>query len=321
MRNAGGMREFSAVPGEFAMLSSLMNQDASGALPATVKQFSVGIRGKNRLSNNWGISNCRVVPWIGTDGMSDYSNTAYTGLAADWDIGILMEDSEWINLCNVQAFGGQERNLIEHCKFQGLRGLAIRSGDTRAVAAKTSSTVEILWDSESFWESVGTFTGFPDSGFTVYSYTSLSRNGGNLVFNGVTPDPTIANINTLRAPKRSSGAAGTRLCDVHVCGLDHTNGGQAAAYGLGVSTAFEMSGYPLRGVAFDNVKIQSRERILAFFHDCQDVLMDQCQFEGPGERIASPLAGASTAIAPSGDTRNMRILSTLDQPDRVEQRP
>ncbi|KAG1240958.1 hypothetical protein G6F68_017155 [Rhizopus microsporus] len=105
MRNAGGMREFSAVPGEFAMLSSLMNQDASGALPATVKQFSVGIRGKNRLSNNWGISNCRVVPWIGTDGMSDYSNTAYTGLAADWDIGILMEDSEWINLCNVQAVG------------------------------------------------------------------------------------------------------------------------------------------------------------------------------------------------------------------------
>ncbi|KAG1386702.1 hypothetical protein G6F59_016735 [Rhizopus arrhizus] len=83
-----------------------------------------------------------------------------------------MEDSEWVNLRNVQVvgywrqygaamlnsdydeFGGQERNLIEHCKFQGLRGLAIRSGDTRAVAAKTSSTVEILWDSESFWESL-----------------------------------------------------------------------------------------------------------------------------------------------------------------------
>ncbi|WP_234704871.1 tail fiber domain-containing protein [Achromobacter marplatensis] len=329
MRNAGGMREFSSSPGEYAMLSSLMNPDAVGATPATPKQFSVGIRGKNRLSNNWGISNCRVVPWIGADGMSDYSNTAYTGLAADWDIGVLMEDSEWVNLRNVQVvgywreygaamlnsdydeFGGQERNLIERSKFQGQRGLAIRSGDTRAVAAKTSSTVEILWDAESFWEPAGTFTGFPDSGFTVYSYTSLSRNGGNLVFNGVTPDPTIANINTLRAPKRSSGAAGTRLCDVHVCGLDHTNGGQAAAYGLGVSTAFEVSGYPLRGLAFDNVKIQSRERILAFFHDCQDVLMDQCQFEGPGERIASPLAGASTAPAPSGDTRNMRVLSTL----------
>ncbi|KAG1290336.1 hypothetical protein G6F63_017009 [Rhizopus arrhizus] len=57
--------------------------------------------------------------------------------------------------------GGQERILIEHCKFQGLRGLAIRSGDTRAVAAKTSSTVEILWARESFWESVRTYTGIP----------------------------------------------------------------------------------------------------------------------------------------------------------------
>lgn len=329
MRNAGGMREFSSSPGEYAMLSSLMNPDASGVTPATPKQFSVGIRGKNRLSNNWGISNCRIAPWIGADGMSDYSNTAYTGLAADWDIGILMEDSEWVNLRNVQAvgywreygvalfnsdydeYGGQERTLIERCKFQGLRGLVIRSGDTRAVAAKTSSTVEVLWDAESFWEPAGTFTAFPDSGFTIYTYTSLSRNGGNLVFNGVTPDPTIANINTLRAPKRSTGAAGTRLCDVHVSGLDHTNGGQAAVYGLGVSTAFEMSGYPLRGVAFDNVKVQSRERILAFFHECQDALMNQCQFEGQGERIASPLASASTAPAPSGDTRNMRLVSTL----------
>lgn len=327
MYTAGGRRLISGV--DYARLSSLMNEDATDAIPATPKAMSFGFRGKNRISKHWGVEDVRVVPWIGTDGISDYSNQAYTGLAADWSGAICQEDSEYVTLKNVQGvgyfrnyglllansdfdvFGGQERNRVIDCKFQGVRGIAVRSGDVRKVEALTTSTVEILWDAESFWTPTGVFTGFPASVFQQYSYTSLTRNGANLVFNGVTPDPTIQGLTQLRAPCRGSGAAGTIFRDTFAHGLDHTNGGQSESYGLPSSTAFEMSGYPLRGVAFDNFKIQTREKGQYYFHDCQDVLMDQCQAEGSGFRVASPIASASTAPAPSGDTRNMRVSSTL----------
>lgn len=324
MSTAGGARTIAVVG--TVHLSSLMNADAVGATPATPKQLSTGIRGKERLSKHWGLRNCRVVPWIGTDGISEYSNQAFTGLAANWDVGVCMDDAEKATLDNVQVvgyyrhkgvmetnsdydtFGAQERNEILGCKIQS--GLTARSGDVRKVEALTASTVEILWDAESFWEPNGVFTGFPAPVFQQYSYTTLTRNGANLVFNGVSPDPTIVGLTQLRSPRRGSGAAGCIIRDTFVSGLDHTNGGKAEDYGLAPSCAFEASGYPLRGMAFDNFKIQSRETGLYFFHDCQDFLFDKCQAEGSGYRIASPLTSISTAPAPSGDTRNLRLHST-----------
>ena len=324
MSTAGGVR--SLVGGGEARLSTLMNDDATGDTPATPKQLSVFASGKERVSKSWGIRNCRIVPWIGTDGISEYSNPAFTGLAADWDNGACLEDAEFVILENVQivgyyrhrglmlnnpdydVFGGQERNRLINVRVQG--GLSVRSGDVRKVEALTASTIEILWDAESFWEPSGVLTGFPASVFQQYSYTSLSRNGANLVFNGVSPDPTIQNLSQLRSPRRGSGAAGTVFRDCFIHGLDHTNGGKAEDYGLPPSCAFEASGFPLRGLAFDNTKIQSRETGLYHFHDCQDFLFDQCQAEGGGYRIASPFPGNSSAPAPSGETRNLRLHST-----------
>ncbi|GEM_PF-1322158 len=327
MSTAGGRRLISG--SDYARLSSLMNEDAMGSTPATPKAFSFGFKGKERTSRYWGVEDVRITPWIGADGTSEYSNQTYSGLASDWDGAICMEDCEYVTLQNVQGvgyfrnyglllansdfdvFGGQERNRVIGCKFQGVRGISMRSGDVRKVEAITSSTVTILWDAESFWPISGQFTGFPASTFQQYSYTGLTRSGANLLFTGVTPDPTIQNLNQLRAPCRSSGAAGSIFKDTFAHGLDHTSGNKAETFGLSASTAFEISGFPMRGVAFDNFKIQSRETILYFFHDCQDVLMDKCQAEGAGLRIASPAIAQSTAPAPSGDTRDMRLHSTL----------
>lgn len=325
MSTAGGSRALAG--GGEARLSTLMNDDATGSTPATPKQLSVFASGKERVSKAWGIRNCRIAPWIGADGISEYSNQAFTGLAADWDNGVCLEDCEFVNLENVQivgyyrhkglmlnnpdygSFAGQERNRLINVRVQS--GLSVRSGDVRKVESLTASTVEILWDAESFWEPNGVFTGFPAPVFQQYSYTSLSRNGANLVFNGVSPDPTIQNLSQIRSPMRGSGAAGTIFRDCFIHGLDHTNGGKAEDYGLPPSCAFEMSGFPLRGVALINTKFQSRETGLYHFHDCQDVLMVQCQAEGPGYKIGSPFPANSSAPAASGETRNMRLISTL----------
>lgn len=332
MQNAGGWREDAANPGTYFKLSTMQNTDAVGITPATPKPFSVAAMSENNTGRGWGFINCRLVPWIGTDGKSLYSDQAYTGLADDIDIGVYCKDGEYVYLNNFQCvgywreygcllanpdfdvFGMQERNFIDRCKFQGVNGLAIRSGDRWKVMALSASTVEIMHSNESYWQSSGTFTAFPDSGFTVYSYTSLTRNGANLVFNGVTPDPTLQGITELRSPKRGSGAAGTIITNTQVCGLDHTNGGRSTTYGLRDSTAFEISGFPMRGIQLVNTKIQSRERILMYSHDCYDLLWDRGQLEGSGAIIASPSTTTSAAPAPAGETRNMRGISTL-KPD------
>lgn len=327
-QTGGGARVNPDDAGETFKLSSFTNSNASGTTPATLKTLSVAITGKNTVSRHWGVKHLRLAPWIDVDGYTKYSDTTFTGLADDWSIGLLLQDSEYVTIENVQAvgywreygfaminpdwdeFGGQERNRVTNCKFQGLVGMALRSGDQWAVTATTSSTVTIPWADDQYWPESGTFTGLPAPTFQVYTYTSTSRVGGTLVFNGVSPDPTIAGLTAVRSPKRSSGAAGSYFLDVLASGLDHTNGGQAGTYGLGASKALEVSGFPMRGLQFFNCKWQTREKVVAFFHDCQDVLMSQCQFEGSGFLVASPIASGSSAPNPVGDTRNLRWCST-----------
>lgn len=333
MKTAGGYRADPNNVGQNIQLTSFMNADASAAVPATPRAFSVGIRGKNRLSSSWTLRGLRLVPWFGTNGFTDYSNQASVGLADDWDGGLLMEDCEYVTIDNVQGvgywrffghamlnsdfdqFGGQERNTIINSRFQGLNGQIVRAGDQAKVQALTSSTVEVLWHEEVFWPAAGQFTALGSTGFQQYSYTSLSRNGGNLRFNGVTPNPSSPALTFVRAPDRSRGAAGSYFLNVTAAGLDHVNGALASTFGLGHSKAFEISGFPMRGVQFFNFKAQTHERCVAFLHDCYDGLFVNSQFEGGGDTasciIASPVLTSSVAAAPAGDTRNLRFLSTI----------
>jgi hypothetical protein len=328
----GGWRENPASPGSYYKLSTLMNSTAAGSTPATAKAFSAGITGKETaVSRHWGLQNLRLVPWIGLDGTASYSNTGYLSLADNWDCGLLLKDCEYVSLYNVQSvgywrmygcalvnpdftgYGAQERNNFQNCKFQGGCGLAIRAGDQWEVQALTSSTVEIYWTDESYWPASGIFTGLPASTYTQYTYTSLSRNGSNLVFNGVSPNPTLESISLVRSPYRSSGSAGTYFLNTVSTGLDHTSGQLAQTFGIFNSKALELSGFPMRGVQFINYKAQTREDILAFFHNCEDPLFVNSQLEGGGSSrvIATPFATSSAAPAPAGDTRKMRLLSTI----------
>lgn len=306
-------------------LSSLMNSDATGGMPASPKNLSVAVKGKNRISRHWSVRGMRFVPWIGSDGVSDYSNTATTSLGDEWDIGICLLDSEYVKIENVQSvgywreygcllaepdfdeYGCLERNIIDGCKFQGLRGLSIRSADQWAILAKTSNTVEIAWSGESYWPSSGVFLGFPGV-FTHYSYTGIVKSGDRLVFTGVSPDPLAAGLTAVRAPRRSTGAAGTIISNTFIHGLDHVSGAKAESFGLGFSTALEASGHPLRGIRFTNIKAQTNEAVKMFLHNAEDFLFIQSQWEGPGRIIATPFNNEVVAAAPIGDTRRLQLI-------------
>lgn len=322
---SGGWRTDPDDSGRVYKLSSLMNANASGSTPATPKNLSVAVKGKNRISRHWGVRGMRFVPWIGSDGVSDYSNTATESLGAEWDIGICLLDSEYVRLENVQSvgywreygclmaepdfdeYGCLERNVIDSCKFQGLRGLSIRSADQWSILSKTSSTVEIAWSAESYWPETGVFLGFPGA-FTHYSYTGITKSGDRLVFTGVSPDPLAAGLTAVRAPRRSTGASGTIISNTFIHGLDHVSGAKSEAFGLGFSTAFEASGHPLRGVRFSNIKCQTTEAVKMFLHNTEDFLFIQSQWEGPGRIIATPFNTDVVAPAPIGDTRGLQLI-------------
>jgi hypothetical protein len=325
MRYAGGRREDPNNGGEYFELTSLMEDDASGTTPATAKQLSVFITGEDDAVN-WGLHGVRVVPWIGTDGVSDYSNQSNAALSQPWDIGILLEDHEGVDISDVQSvghwriwgcaivspgfadFGHSERNSIRRCRFQGLTGFALRGGDQWAVSATTSTTATIRWSEESYWPSgAGGFEAVGSGGTADYTYTGTTRVGDDLRFDGVSPNPSSAGVFQLRNPNDGTGFAGTQIEDVYCYGLDHESGDDSETMGLGISKAFEMSGSPMRGVQAFNFKCHTNERVIAYLHDVQDFLSFGWQVEGPGHILASPATGSSTATAPVGDTGNLRI--------------
>jgi hypothetical protein len=332
MRYAGGRRIDPDVGATSYYMSTFMNADASGTTRATPRTFSAAIAPKTAHgSSHWGLRDLRVAPWLGSDGMTDYSSTVPTALANDWDVGVLVEDGEYVVLERAQVVGywrmaavallnfgltdhGQsERNLIRESKLQGYVGLLMRSSDTWKVTATTGSSATIYWSEEHYWPTSGTFEA---PGGTIYTYTGLSYSAPGLTFTGVTPDPSSPAITQLRNPKRGSGVAGTEVRDTFIAGLDHTSGGVATALGfLHASRPLEVSGYPQRGLQFYNCKCQTREKVVAFLHAVDDMLWFGGQFEGSTSfLIASPLASSAdptSAPAATSDTEDLRFLSTM----------
>jgi hypothetical protein len=332
MRYSGGRRIDPDVGATSYYMTSFANADASGTTRATPRTFSAAIAPKTtHASAHWGLRDLRVAPWLGTNGMADYSSAVPTALADNWDIGVLLEDSEYVTLERVQVvgywrmaavamlsfgltdYGQAERNLISQCKLQGYVGLLMRSSDTWKVTATTGSSATVYWSEEHYWPSTGTFEA---PGGTIYTYTGLSYSAPGLTFTGVTPDPSSPAITQLRNPKRGSGIAGTEIRDTFIAGLDHTSGGVATALGFTyASRPLEMSGYPMRGVQFYNSKCQTREKVVAFLHAVDDCLWTGGQFEGSTSfLIASPLASSAdptSAPAATSDTEDLRFLSTM----------
>lgn len=326
----GGWRENPASLGSYFKIFSAHNSDATGTVAATPKLFSAAVMVGNGTRYG-GFQHLRIANWIGTDGISDWSNQSQSSLGDDWDFGYLLHSAEYVDDYNIQVVGGwreaahpnatttddfatSERNRIVRAKFQGRRGLVIRAADIWKVTATTTNSVTIRWSSQLYFSPTG--GSFRGSDNRTYTYTGVTHTGTapNYTFTGVTPDPT--GIFEVRHP--SSGFGNTEYQDVYVYGLDHVNGDTAAELGITDSKALEISGFPIRGVKFRNCKFHTRENVVAHLHINQDILFQDCQFEGGGHFIASPSEADQSALgvaAPVRETRGLVLESSVGLSD------
>lgn len=315
----GGWRPDPENPGEHFKLWTAYNSDASGATPATLKQFSALIL-DDLADGTGGYFNIRALPWRGTDGVSDYLNPSAPIWGADWDFGYVIRNTEYTQSQKINCMGPwrqaghaliicatppgrfarAEKNLISDCLFEGRVGQMCRSFDVWKAVATTSNSVSVAWTSEHYWTNAGTFRG-SDGG--TYNYTSLTFDSGNLVFGGVTPSPS----GILHIRHTSGGLAGTIYQNCMFYDLYPQDGTTAQDNGV-MSSGVEISGFPLRGLKYDNSKIHVRGRVLAHVHQCSDLFMPGIQVEGGGYFIASPLASEqSWGPQATYETRWLRI--------------
>jgi hypothetical protein len=106
-----------------------------------------------------------------------------------------------------------------------------------------------------------------------------------------------------------------------VSGLCHVSGQAATDLGfIEAAPAFEICGFPIRGMEFFNFKVQnvSAEPLLAIFGECEDTLMFGCQLEN-GKVIAAPLSSSqSWATYPgSVETIDLRLYAQVWSCDKT----
>ncbi|WP_457813221.1 hypothetical protein [Sinorhizobium meliloti] len=171
MEHGGGWREDPANPGTYFKIWSAYNSNATGTTPATQKTFSAGVLVKENVRYG-GIQNLRICNWVGTNGISDWSNQAMSSLGDDWDFGYLVRNGEYVDDYNIQVVGGwrefahfqcataisdstAERNRIVRAKFNGRRGVGVRGPDIWKVTATTANSVTIRWSSEIYFSPAG----------------------------------------------------------------------------------------------------------------------------------------------------------------------
>jgi hypothetical protein len=311
-------------------LINFMNTDGSGVATATPRAFSAFIAPLTRATStghayHWGLEDIRIVPWLGTDGISDWSNAAATALGANWDVGVYAPDSEYENLADVQvvgdwriaalarvqagytAYGAGERGNYERCRFQGYRGVLLRASDVFAVIAAAATTINVALTTSNYLGTTGTLQAV---GGTAYSWTGTTNLGGGVLqLTGVTPNAAGLTAGTmLRGPLNGSGVSGTQFLDCMIHSLCHVSGQAATALGWSSpSIALEIDGYPQREDVFINVKTQSNgvDPGNVFLGNCADTqFVGSSQFEN-GSIIATPAISASSATYPAGDTRGL----------------
>jgi len=331
MKYAGGWRVDPDNASHVMKLNSFMNDDASGATAATLREMSVFVANRIVNSDGGGVRRCRIVPWIGTDGISDYSDSTNESLGDDWDVGLLLDTAVGCSLEDVQVrgywrmigfawverglelYGRSEGNVIRNVSAQGLTGVAVRAGDIWRVLSHTANTLTIRWSEESYWPSSGAFEG--GSG-TDYTYSSLSRDGDNLVFQGVSPN--ITSEFQIRNLKRGWGFSTSIMENVEGWGWRHHSGKIPDELGLDGATCkgAEFSGFPLRGLHAVNFTSYGDRMgpggtvpCCIQFHDADDLVFLGGKFE-TGFVIGSPHTSVSTAVAPAGATLNLRLVDT-----------
>lgn len=322
---SGGWRTDPDNPSRKFKLLSFMNRDASGATAATPKQMSVFIANKQRHGDKGGLRRCRVCPWIGTDGISTYDTQAGSDLGADWDIGVLIDTMEGCLLEDVQVRGywrmigigvispdfdtwsRSEANVIRRTSGQGFVGMTIRSGEQHKILSSTASSVTIKWDAENIFPSTGGQINLQNAGYTTY--TSTTRSGDNLTFNGLNKDPTGSLY--LRNPYRGTGFSTCSFEDVEAWALWHHSGQSAEQLGFpSPSSGCQISGFPMRGLNFYNFSIfgENSTSPNIHMHNCYDANFIGGKLE-TGMAIASPAeADQEDPTNAAGATENLSLL-------------
>ena len=279
-------------------LTDFTNKDASGATPATLKALKVGVV----LDEAYGsrVEHLRVqLDYNGVDG---YNDDSLTGLGADWDIGILVKNSSFTALTDVQSVGywrmlgcaminakiGTDLgegvyNRLKDCYFQGFKGLAFRSPDAFRVNAVGASTIDIAWTESSQVPESGAVW----FGTSTRSFTSVTRVGDQLRLNGISTSG-ISEGSEVRLNRPNVGVAGTVVENCIVTGLFHKSRLVAHSSEIGFtspSTALEISGHPMRDVDFINTHFFDSD-VLMHIHDVEDLGFVGCFWEAAGYRTS-----------------------------------
>ncbi|WP_164777821.1 tail fiber domain-containing protein [Sinorhizobium meliloti] len=287
---SGGWRNSLDTGGRIFKLLSFMNRDAVGATAATPRALSVFIAPKVRGQDKGGIEACRIVPWIGTDGISTYSTQTGSDLGADWDVGLLLDTVEGFHVSDVQVRGywrmlgigeispdfenwsRSEANIFLNTSATGFVGMAIRSGSQYRVLGTTwdgtNGTITIAWEAENPFPSTGGQINLIASGYQQYS--STTRDGANLVFH-VAFNPTGNTY--LRNPYRGTGFSTGTFINCEAWALWHHSGQKAEALGFPYpSEGFQVNGFPMRGINFYNFSAFGEDSIspAVHLHNCFD---------------------------------------------------
>lgn len=326
---------------EYYKLLNFMNEDASGTTPATQKLFSAGVY-VEPTTQSWSIQNLRIV--VSFDGLQGYIDHTL-GLADDWDVGLYVNSAEYGFTQNVQIAGywrmagclighalnsagqfeaGAEGNRFYNCMFQGFRGVSIRGGDYFRCTAVTASTIEVPWTASN--PLPATATSGLRIGETRFDWTGASLASDKLTLTGVTPNPVSSGVTVnaiLRNNTLTTGVGQTSFNNCIIYSLEHFSERPANEPGvaLGVGSPIEVNGS--RGVRFLNCKIQTREQVICFPLEADDLLFVGCEFEpstwedslgadgAVGARFLAQEVDQAGVTYPAGDTRTMELIGGL----------
>lgn len=305
--DSGGMQ---IVNGKLVKLLNFTNGDSVGGSIATPRMYSAAVRAESGAR----IENLRIVHY--KDGIQGYKDYESVTLAADWDVGLDLTGCWNGRFRNVQAVGywrmaglllsvgrttdatgsdvngNGERNIIENCMFQGLRGISVRGYDRVKVVSSTENSLTIPCDPSFHWTDGTPLSFFGAQGTVSFNYSGQVYNSApnTMTLTGITPAIT-GQVYEVRPRIGSNGISFTCFINCYAMGLEHGSRLLAEDLGLGPSGPIEISGMGIRQPSFINTKFQTHETIAGYLHDCLSVRMPTCQFEGKTGRtelVATP---------------------------------
>lgn len=319
------------------LLADFTNKNASGATPATLRQFSVGVILGTGESDSWYPTVLRqmrvVISCPGpseTYGVEGYGNQSTIVPFADWDIGVWAK-SPWrtrVEYCQVVGYWNIKGLLATSMAMDGATtetggyaeffhieggviqsGLSIRSGDVWPITAKTVNTLTIEWTASHRFASSGTL--ITDDGSVTYTgltYTAGSPN--TLTFTGCSATTNIVVSGDTRTVIRTTPTAGFANSSINNCEINdfahatrvEEQSPDFAPRQMPIRAAIEISGHPTRGISFNDVSAYGTSPVALHFGNARDIEFYSCYFEPKSYKTtvggASQTQGAAFVCGP-----------------------